>query len=363
MLPEFLDRSWYGVTARAWLIALATAIGVSALLLLARRLLSSRLEAVARRTDTAVDDVLLELVRRTHALTIVVLTVAVALRAVTIPAGASLALGRVVRVVLLVQLGLWGAAMIQFWVRRYVEQRASTTDAASRASVHALSFFGRFVLWSLVLVATLDVFFDVRTLVTGLGIGGIAVALAAQNILGDLFAAFAIYTDKPFVVGDFIIVDTFMGTVEQIGLKTTRLRSLSGEQIVFGNAELLKSRLRNMRRMYERRVLFSLDVSYDTPAEVMHRIPGMIREIVEQQAPVRFDRSHFSAFAESALRFETVYFLLDPDYARHMDVQQAIFLQVLERFRAEGIVFAYPTRTIRHETVETVPAKGTGVVD
>jgi len=175
------------------------------------------------------------------------------------------------------------------------------------------------------------------------------VALAVQSILGDIFAALAIVLDKPFVVGDFIVVDAFSGTVEQIGLKTTRLRSLSGEQIIFANSEPLKGRIRNYKRLYERRNLFTIDVPYDTATDVVARLPGILREIVEAQQPVRFDRSHFSAYTDSALRFETVYYVLDPDYNRHMDVQQSIFLAVLERFRTEGIAFAFPTRTIVHK--------------
>jgi small-conductance mechanosensitive channel len=133
-----------------------------------------------------------------------------------------------------------------------------------------------------------------------------------------------------------------------IGLKTTRIRSLSGEQLIFANSELLKNRIRNYKRLYERRNLFTIDVTYDTPGDVMARIPGMLREIVERQQLVRFDRSHFSAYGESALRFETVYYVLDPDYTKHMDIQQAIFLGVLDRFRNEGIEFAFPTRTVVH---------------
>jgi small-conductance mechanosensitive channel len=155
--------------------------------------------------------------------------------------------------------------------------------------------------------------------------------------------------DKPFIVGDFITVDDFAGTVEQIGLKTTRLRSLSGEQIIFANGELLKGRIRNYKRLYERRNVFSIDVSYATPTDVVTRIPGMLRQIVESQQPVRFDRSHFSAYTDSALRFETVYFVLDPDYNKHMDIQQAIFVSVLDRFRRDGIEFAFPTRVIVHK--------------
>jgi small-conductance mechanosensitive channel len=221
-----------------------------------------------------------------------------------------------------------------------------------------LGYAANVAVWTIILVAVLDnLGFDVTTLVTGLGIGGIAIALAVQNILGDIFAALAIVLDKPFVVGDFIVVDDFAGTVEQIGLKTTRLRSLSGEQIIFANAELLKGRIRNYKRLYERRNVFAIDVTYDSPTDVVARIPGMLREIVEAQRPVRFDRSHFSAYTDSALRFETVYFVLDPDYNKHMDIQQAIFLAVLERFRQEGIDFAFPTRVIVHKHEGEQPAE------
>jgi small-conductance mechanosensitive channel len=143
-----------------------------------------------------------------------------------------------------------------------------------------------------------------------------------------------------------ILGDNFAGTVEQIGIKTTRIRSLSGEQLIFSNGELLKGRIRNFKRMQERRVVFTLDVTYDTPPELVARIPSMVREIVEAQQPVRFDRCHFSAYADSSLRFETVYMVLVPEYGKMMDIQQAILLSVLERFNRDGIKFAFPTRTV-----------------
>jgi len=196
------------------------------------------------------------------------------------------------------------------------------------------------------LVALNRLGYDVTALITGLGVGGIAIALAVQNVLGDLFAALAIVLDKPFVVGDTIGVDTFTGTVEQIGLKTTRLRSLNGELLIFSNADLLKGRIRNFKRMQERRIVFTIGVSYDTPADTVARIPTIIREAVTAQQQVRFDRSHFVAYGESALNFETVYFVLTADYLTHVDVLQAINLQILRQFATEKIEFAYPTRTI-----------------
>ena len=168
----------------------------------------------------------------------------------------------------------------------------------------------------LALVALNRLGYDVTALITGLGVGGIAIALAVQNVLGDLFAALAIVLDKPFVVGDAITVDTMTGTVEHVGLKTTRIRSVNGEQLIFSNADLLKSRIRNFKRMQERRIVFTIGVSYDTPPDTVARIPAMIREAVEAQQQVRFDRSHFMSYGDSALSFETVYFVLTADYLR-----------------------------------------------
>ena len=229
-----------------------------------------------------------------------------------------------------------------------ISQRAAE-DVGARTTIQAVGYAGRFVLWSLLFVTGLDHFgIQVTALVTGLGVGGIAVALAVQNILGDLFAALAIVLDKPFVVGDFIIVDNVLGTVEHVGLKTTRLRSLSGEQIIMSNNDLLKSRIRNFKRMEQRRIVFSIDVTYDTSPEKVMRIPGMIREVIEAQERTRFDRSHFLTFAESSLRIETVYFVLSSAFNDYADTQHAINVELLRRFNADGIEFAFPTRTLYH---------------
>jgi small-conductance mechanosensitive channel len=206
---------------------------------------------------------------------------------------------------------------------------------------------GRLALWSTVALLVLaNLGIDVTAMVAGLGIGGIAVALAAQNILGDLFASASIVLDKPFVIGDFIIVGEDMGTVEHIGLKTTRVRSLSGEQLVFANNDLLKSRIRNFKRMNERRAAFGIGVTYQTPAEKLAAIPAMLREAVEAQSPTRFDRAHFKQYGDSALLFEVVYYVLSPDYNLYMDIQQAINLAVFRRFAEEQIEFAHPTYTV-----------------
>jgi small-conductance mechanosensitive channel len=194
---------------------------------------------------------------------------------------------------------------------------------------------------------------EISTLVASLGVGGIAVALAAQNVLGDLFASLSIILDRPFEVGDFIVVGPQRGTVERIGLKTTRVRSLDGEQIVFGNADLLTSRVQNFKHLQERRVLLRFGVLYSSPAEAVAKVPGVVQRIIEAQENLRFERAHFSGFGASSLDFEVVYWCLSPDYVRFMDLQQAVNLALLQAVRTEGLDFAFPTQSLH---LESVPA-------
>jgi small-conductance mechanosensitive channel len=204
---------------------------------------------------------------------------------------------------------------------------------------------------------------NVTALVAGLGVGGVAVALAVQNILGDLFASLSIVLDKPFVLGDFIIVGELLGAVENIGIKTTRVRSLSGEQLIFSNNDLLNSRIRNFGRMAERRVVFQLGVVYGTPKAKLEQIPAIIRSAIEAQQQTRFDRSHFAGYGDFSLDFENVYYVLDRDYNVYMDIQQAINLEIYGRFAEDGIEFAYPTQTLylqREQRAESLSAPQNG---
>ena len=227
------------------------------------------------------------------------------------------------------------------------EQHREEDDPGMATAIGAMGFIATLGLWTILVLTALDSFgIEITALVASLGIGGVAVALALQNVLGDLFASLSIVLDKPFVLGDFIIVGDFMGTVEHVGLKTTRIRSLSGEQLVFSNSDLLSSRIRNYKRMNERRALFSVGVTYDTPADKLRKIPEIIRTAVEDQENTRFDRSHFKQYGPSSLDFETVYYMLVPDYNAYMDTQQAINLRIFERFAEEGLEFAFPTRTV-----------------
>jgi len=205
-----------------------------------------------------------------------------------------------------------------------------------------------FVIWIAGLLFLLDnLGFDITAVVAGLGIGGIAVALAAQALLGDLFSYFVILFDRPFEIGDFLIFGDVLGSVEKIGIKSTRIRSLSGEQISVSNSDLTSSRVRNYKRMEKRRVVFRIGVVYGTPAEKLRLIPQMIREIIEQCPIVAFDRVHFASYADWNLSFECVYNVLTPDYNLFMDIQQDINLKIYEKFEEEGIEFAFPTHTVK----------------
>jgi len=188
--------------------------------------------------------------------------------------------------------------------------------------------------------------YNIGPALAGMGVGGIAIALAVQNILGDLFASLSIIFDRPFVIGDFIIVGEQMGTVEHVGLKTTRVRALSGEQLVFSNSDLLNSRVRNFKRMDERRILFTFGLQYDTGYEKLKQIPGIVQEIIEGVENARFDRAHFAEFADSSLEFEVVYFMTVPDFGQYRDAQQAINLELYRRVEELGAAFAFPTRTL-----------------
>ncbi len=344
---EFLTETVYlGNTLLQWILAGGLLVLTLAGLLLFRRVAIHRLQAFAARTRNQFDDALAALVADLKFLTLLLLALYVATRPLTLPAEGDAWFRAAALVVVLLQAGFWGVRLVRFGVDAALRRRGADTGAA-RALASLFTTLGRLVVWSAVVLLALDnLGVDVTTAIAGLGVSGIAVALALQSVLGDLFAALTILLDKPFEVGDFIIVGDLMGTVERIGVKTTRVRSLSGEELVFGNSDLLASRIRNYKRMRERRIVFGFGILYETPIEKLERIPAMVREIVGAVSDTRLDRVHFKAFGDSSLDFEVVYYMLVPDYNAFMDAQQAINLALVRRFQAEGIDFAYPTRTL-----------------
>lgn len=329
--------------------ALLTALVITAAILLlaaAIATISRRRFRKAEEADETVESILLNLGNRTRLFLLFFPSIWLGMRALSVPEDMARIVSTVSRLSLIAQCALWAGAILDHLLRRYRRRRVDN-DPAAVTTVAAFRFGALVALWIIAALVALDnLGVDVTTLITGLGIGGVAVALATQNILGDLFASLSIVLDKPFVVGDVIMSGTDIGRVEHIGLKTTRVRSLSGEQLVFSNADLLQSRVRNFQRMAERRIVFSIGVIYATPADVVAEIPSIIRRIIDSRGDTRFDRAHFKSFGESSLDFEIVYYVLSPDYTRYMENQNEINLAILREFNARKIEFAFPTRTI-----------------
>ncbi len=343
---DFLERTYWNNTLTEWAVSLLILVLTLAVLEIVKSVATRRLRALAEKTDTRLDDVLAEMLSKTRAFFLLALSLYAASMPVMLPPKVEGAIHSIIVVVLLAQAAIWGSTAVTLWIVNYTSRKADM-DASSATTVAMIGYIAKLVLWSLALLLALDnLGVDVTALVAGLGIGGIAVALAAQNILGDLFASLAIVLDKPFVIGDFIIIGEFMGTVEHIGIKTTRIRSLSGEQLVFSNMDMLNSRIRNYKRMVERRVVFGFGVTYDTPADKLDAIPGTVRSIIESMEKTRFDRAHFARYGDSSLEFEVVYFVQSGDYNLYMDIQQAINMGILRAFAKESVEFAFPTRTL-----------------
>ncbi len=350
MLSDFII---YQNPLKDWLIGVGVAAVFLSCALAAKRIIHKKLAAFAADTVTIWDDLLADLIGRLHPVFFFALALYAGSAKISLPDGTKAVLMHAVGIIALIQAAILSSHVVSFWVRRFRKQKLES-NAGAVTTLTSVGFVLRMLIWVVLALIGLDnLGINITTLIAGLGISGIAVALAIQNILGDLFASFSIVLDKPFVIGDFIIIDDFMGNVEHVGLKTTRIRSLSGEQLIFSNADLLKSRIRNYKRMYERRVVFSIGVIYETTHEKLRQIPDMIRKAVESNSPVRFDRAHFSKFGDYALLFEVVYWIQNPDYTVYMDIQQAINLDIMKQFDTAGIEFAYPTQTLLVQPIDS----------
>ncbi|MCD6344617.1 MAG: mechanosensitive ion channel family protein [Anaerolineae bacterium] len=342
-----MDLIYFGNNVKSWL----TALLITALLLLLFNILKTlglrKLSKLAPQTKTDFDDVFVVLLKHTQSYFLWAAALYIGSLSLVFPALLTAWIKILVLSALFIQGGFWGDGLINHWLFRESEKRLKE-DAETATTFHALGIAGRILLWTVVGLLVLDNLpnVEINSLIASLGIGGIAVALAVQNILGDLFASLSIVLDKPFVIGDYVVVGDYQGTVEDIGLRSTRVRSLSGELLIFSNVDMLDSRIRNYKHMEQRRVSFSLGVTYQTSYEQLVRIPQLIQEIIESQPHTRFEQTHFKTYGDSSLNFETVYYLSTPDYEVYLDVQQAINLEIFRRFASEGIQFAYPTQTI-----------------
>lgn len=304
-----------------------------------------RLKVWSKKTATTIDDFLIRIFEVTLLPLLYFGTFYLSVKYLTLNQVLSKAID-VSGVVLLTIFGIrFLIAIIRYGLETYWLKREG--DTTKEKSLKGILTIIKVIVWGIGITFLLDnLGFKISTVIAGLGIGGVAVALAAQAILGDLFSYFAILFDRPFEVGDFIIVGEHLGTVEHIGIKTTRVRSLGGEQLIFSNADLTNSRLRNYKRMDRRRIVFKIGVTYQTTTEQLREIPDIIANIIKGIEGVSFDRAHFASFGDFSLDFEVVYYVLSSDYYKYMDVQQGINLKIKEEFERRKIEFAYPTQTL-----------------
>lgn len=344
-MKEFLDQVYYNNTVREYLIALAAIAAGILLVLIFRRYIISRLRQWTANTSRTWDDFAVDAVSRFGVPLILWTIVYWGIQLLDLSVRTQKAIEIVTSLVLTYYVLRVFSAVVVLLIKSGVRRRGHSEEKIRQLGGLIMIING--IIWILGFVFLLGNWgIEVTPIIAGLGIGGIAVALAAQNILGDVFNYFVILFDRPFEAGDFIIVDDKLGTIEYVGMKTTHVRSLSGEQIIIGNANLTSSRIHNYKRMMQRRIVFSINVQYGTPRSTVERIPGMLRDIVESQKLARFDRSHFAAYNDWSLRFEVVYYVLSPDYNLYMDTQQAINLAIYESFEKQNIKFAIPTQSV-----------------
>lgn len=342
----FLQQQFLGNSILEWLIAAAVLLVIVFGVALIRRLVVKILKRVADSTETDLDDIFVGAISRTNLFFAAVIGLVIASYPLDLPDKVVQIRGYILSVTIILQLAFYANAILQGLLMRARKTRA-TDDAAGQMAITAIKYVSRVILWSIVLLIILDnVGVNISALIAGLGVGGIAIALAIQSILGDALSFVAIIFDKPFEVGDFLIVDDKLGTVKKVGLKTTRVRALQGEEIVFSNNDLLKSRIRNFKKMQERRIAFMFGVVYQTSAEQLEKIPGYVKEIIDGIENARFDRAHFFKYGAHSLDFEVVYYVKTGDYNEYMDIQQDINMKIFRKFQDEGVSFAYPTQTL-----------------
>ncbi len=336
-----------GNTLAQWLLAIVVGLFVYAVLRVLFWLLRKRLNKDIQQHPVGIAILIKNLLDHTMGFFFTWLAIFTGTRSLTLSPTVLAVIETITAILILIQLGLWSIELIEFWlIHRQLARGGQVVE--KKGPMAAISLLTKIVVWTLVIILILENIpgVHVTTLIASLGIGGIAIGLALQKILGDLFASLTISIDQPFVEGDAIAVDDLSGAVEHVGLKSTRVRSSTGEQLVFSNSDLLESRIHNFKRMEKRMVVFTLNITYQTSHKKLQKIPKIIKEIVDAQSTASFGRAHFKAFSDSALVYEVVYSMNTYDFNIYMDTLQEINLEIYRQFDEEGIQFAYPTQTV-----------------
>jgi small-conductance mechanosensitive channel len=357
---ELAHLEFLGNDLQSWVVAVAIFLVTFTILPLLRGALSAR----RRRRKAPTGPVLLELsaalAARTGRLFLLGVAVWLASRDLTFPPRLERTLTVVIVLLFWMQMGSWAMTALRYWIAER-QRRSAVPDTLLKSSMEVILFAAGILVWGIAALLALDnLGIQIKPLLAGLGIGGIALALAVQTVLGDLLASLSIALDKPFGLGDALTIDDVQGTVEHIGVKSTRLRSVTGEQIILANSDILKARVRNFGRLHERRSLFRLEVHYETPVPALAAVSRAVREIVEATPQTRFERCHLLGCGGPSLQFEVVFFVESSDYRVYADAQQSINLRILERFATLGVSFTggTPAKVVLHTPAPSAPAAG-----
>jgi small-conductance mechanosensitive channel len=344
-MKNFLDNIYFGNSLQKWLIAVGiVCVGIT-LLYFIKIFAVKGFKQWSKRTNTTLDDFVVALFEKCLIPYLYFVSIIAAVFTLELSPKAS----HIFHVITLLVTTFFVLKAINRALQYLIFSFVNRHDEGEikQRQVGGIVIIFKIVVWIVGIIFLLDnLGYNITTIIAGLGIGGIAIALAAQTFLGDLFCYFVILFDRPFEIGDFISVDDKMGEIEYIGIKTTRLRSLGGEQLICSNRYLTESRVHNFKRLQKRRVAFNLGVTYQTTPEMLEAIPAMVKEIISAKPDILFDRAHFTGFGNFSLNFEIVYFFLTADFNQHMDVQQQIFYEIYREFSNKEIAFAYPTQTL-----------------
>jgi small-conductance mechanosensitive channel len=356
-MNNFWQQIYFCNSIQDWVIAVGWVIVGFFILRLVRKTVLIRLKKWAAKTETTIDDLLIAGIQRSVLPMLYILILYSALNFLTIPDKITHKITSVIWVAVMFFILRIITSSVKYFIFAALQEKKEGSEARQKQA-RGLVIILSVTIWVLGFIFLLDnLGYNIGTLIAGLGIGGIAIALAAQTILGDLFSYFVIFFDKPFEIGDFITIDDKTGTIEYIGLKTTRLRTLGGEQLICSNKDLTNSRVHNFGRMQKRRIVFKFGVIYQTSADQLKNISTIVKKIIEGQQEVNFDRGHFVGFGDSCLNFEFVYYVLSADYTIYMDKHQDILLSIFESFEKENIEFAYPTQTLFLQSESTAIVK------
>ena len=341
---DFLKTEFLGNSLLAWgkagLILMIFVFGMKLLI----HIITGKLKRVSGKTQNPFDDMLLNTLEQTKDVLLWLLGLYLALQVLAVSEEINSLINKGLVIILAVQSGFWLGGVINHYVERRAKNKSG--DKKEQTTVHAFGLFGKIFVWVILALVVIQNVTGMKldALITSLGIGGIAIGLAVQNILKDIFASLSIYLDKPFLVGDYIVLDDIGGTVQSIGIKSTRIRTLLGEEVIFANSDLLEGRVHNYRKLERRREVMKVGVSTATPYEVLTALPDLFKEIISSQPSTTFGRAHLSAFGDYTYSFEIEYYIESADYTLCMDTKQAIHLEIIRQFNQKHIVMPYPTQ-------------------